>query len=391
MTTDVQPAPSVPALSERALAPDLARGGMLLLIAFAHAPLYVAEIDRGPAAVNDVLSVFHLIFVHNHARPMFAFLFGYALVQLLDRQLARGGDWVGTRKLLRRRGWWLIAFGFLHLLLLTPLDILAAYGLAGVLLTGLLRAKDSTLLWVAGLTLVPATAAAALGLWLPLSQGLSSYASGSIAVGDRDLVELVLGRLQMSPFGLVIGTTMVVPAVILGIWAARRRVLDQPAEHRVFLIRGTVIASIVSIAGALPAVLIDLGLWADPGPVVIMVASVLQPLTGYFGGIALAGVIALVAIAASRGRNPLTVAVQALGQRSLTFYLFQSVVFGLVFAPFAFGLEDRLGLAGATGVAVLTWLLSLIIAELMRRGGYRGPAEQLLRRLTYRRSRSVKR
>lgn len=386
MTTTSQTTQTVPTRSDRALAPDLSRGGMLLLIAFAHAPLYVSEIDRGPAVINDALSAFHLIFVHNHARPLFAFLFGYALLQLLDRQLARGSDWVGVRKLLRRRGWWLILFGFVHLLLLTPLDILAAYGLAGVVLTGLLRAKDSTLLWVAGLTLIPATAASAMSLLLPLSAGQSSYGFGSIAVGDRGLIELTLGRLQGSPFGLVFGTVMIIPPVILGIWAARRQVLDRPAEHRTFLVRASIITMIVSIVGAVPAVLIDLGAWTDPGPVAIMVASVIQPLTGYFGGIAIAGLIALIAIRAGRSRGVLTTAVRALGQRSLTFYLLQSVIFAVVFTPFAFGLEDRLGLAGATAVAVLTWLLSLIIAELMRRTGHRGPAEILLRRLTYRRT-----
>jgi uncharacterized protein len=141
---------------------------------------------------------------------------------------------------------------------------------------------------------------------------------------------------------------------------------------------------IVSILGAVPAVLIDLGAWTDPGPVAIMVASVIQPLTGYFGGIAIAGLIALIAIRASRRPGVFTTAVQALGQRSLTFYLLQSVIFAIVFTPFAFGFEGTLGLAGATAVAVLTWLLSLIIAEVMRRTGHRGPAEILLRRLTYR-------
>lgn len=371
----------------RALAPDLARGGMLLFIAFAHAPLYVAEIDRGPAVINDVVSIFHLFFVHNHARPMFAFLFGYALVQLLDRQLQRGSDWVPVRKLLRRRGLWLIAIGFVHILLLVPLDILGAYGLSGILLVGLLRAKDSTLLWVGGLTLIPATAAAALSMWYPLSLDVSSYTLGSIAVGDQGWLVLLTDRLQAWPFGLFFGTVMVIPGVIFGIWAARRRVLDQPAEHRSFLVRAVVITTTISIIGALPAVLIEKGAWTDPGSAMIMVAGVGQPLTGYFGGIGLAGIIALIAIHAERRRTAFTTAVEALGQRSLTMYLLQSVIFVAVFSPFLLGMEGRLGLAGATAVAILTWLLSLIIADVMRRVGYRGPMEILLRKLTYRRSR----
>ncbi|GAA2208867.1 hypothetical protein GCM10009850_043250 [Nonomuraea monospora] len=71
------PHPSHP--TGRVPAPDLARGFMLLAIALAHAPLFVRTPDRGNPALNDVITVFHTLFVTNHARPMFAFLFGYSL------------------------------------------------------------------------------------------------------------------------------------------------------------------------------------------------------------------------------------------------------------------------------------------------------------------------
>lgn len=373
-------APRIPVTTGRALAPDLARGGMLLLIAIAHAPLFVTDVERGPAAVNEALGVFHLIFVHNTARPLFAFLFGYALVQLTDRQLARGNDWPGPRRLIRRRGWGLVALGLAHFLLLVPIDILAAYGLAGILIAGLLRAKDRTVLIVAAISLLPATAATAPAMFIPLSNGVSAYTTGSIAVGDRSWLQYLLDRLPGLPFGLAFGTVMVLPPMIFGIWAARRRMLDDPAAHRSTLARFAVIGTAVSAAGALPAILIETGAVA-PSPELILVASVLQPLTGYVGGVALAAILALIAIAVGRRPGKITTAVQALGQRSLTLYLLQSVIFLVVFA--GFGLQDRLGMTGATVVAVLTWLASLGVAELLRRAGRRGPAEYLLRRLTY--------
>jgi uncharacterized membrane protein YeiB len=60
------------------------------------------------------------------------------------------------------------------------------------------------------------------------------------------------------------------------------------------------------------------------------------------------------------------------------------VVFVLVFYPYGLALQDDLGLTGATAVAAGTWVVSLGLAELMRRAGHRGPAEVLLRRLAYR-------
>lgn len=383
MTAGLSAAAAPTPSARRALAPDLARGGMLLFIALAHAPLFVSAIDRGPEAVNEATKVVHLLLVHNHARPLFAFLFGYALVQMMDRRQSRGASWSDVRRLVRRRGWWLVAIGAVHVLLFTPLDILAPYGIAGLLLVGLLRAKDSTLLRVAGLTLVPATAAAAVGMWLPLSQGVSSYTVGSVATGDRSWTEAFVDRVTGWPYGLVIGILLVIPGVVLGMWVARRRVLDEPQNHRALLWRFSVVATAVSILGALPAVLVELGAWSNGNPVTVLVASVAQPLTGYAGGIALAGFIALVALAVTDRPGRVTTAIQALGQRSMSMYLFQTLVWVAVFAPFGLGLEDRTGLAGATGVAVATWVVSVIAADLMRAAGYRGPAEILLRRLSY--------
>src|SRR5690606_18395667 len=81
----------------RALAPDLARGIMLLAIASAHAPLFVTDVNRGVPMANAVFEVFHLLFIGNHARPMFAFLFGYGLVQMLNQRTRRGEEWPSVR------------------------------------------------------------------------------------------------------------------------------------------------------------------------------------------------------------------------------------------------------------------------------------------------------
>lgn len=373
-----------PPATVRALAPDLARGLMLLAIAFAHAPLYVVAVDRGPAVANVVSEFFHVLFVNNHARPMFAFLFGYSLVQLLNSRTRRGADWVSARKLLRRRGWWLVAFGFAHVVLLVPIDILAVYGVAAVLLTGMLRCKDATILGTAVAALVPATALAGLGLWAPLSQGVSPFTMGGFAPGTESFGELMIGRVVIWPFGLVFGVVLVIPGVLFGVWAARRRVLEEPERHRRILVRFTVLATAVSVAGSVPAALMQTGLWTGAPAPVVVAASFAQPLTGYAGGLALATAVALLAPWAARRRGSVITAVEALGRRSMSLYLFQSVAFVGVFSPFGLGLQDDLGMAGATAVAAATWLVSLVLADLMRRADLRGPAEILLRRLAYR-------
>ncbi|MFE9245901.1 DUF418 domain-containing protein [Nocardiopsis sp. NPDC006938] len=365
----------------RALAPDLARGAMLLAIAFAHAPLFVLAVDHGPALANGLSLAFHDLFVNNTARPMFASLFGYALVQTLDRRTARGADPAGVRALLRRRGLWLLAFGLAHLLLV-PVDILAAYGVASLLIVGLLRVSDRTLLRLLALTLVPGTLLSAVPMLLALEQGVTTFDVGTLAVpAGADPLPQYLQRLPAAPIGVLVGAVLVVPGVIAGVWAARRGLLADPERHRTLLARAVTVTLTLSSLGALPSALAQTGLWSPGSTAAEWGAALLQPLTGYLGGFGLAGLVALVSLRAARTRGPVTTAVTALGQRSMTFYLFQSVVFVVVFSPAALGLQDHAGLTAALGVAALTWMVSLVAADLMRRRGYRGPAERLLRRL----------
>lgn len=76
-------------------------------------------------------------------------------------------------------------------------------------------------------------------------------------------------------------------------------------------------------------------------------------------------------------------ALSAVGQRSLTFYLFQSLLLAPIMAGWGLGLGVHLSTAGAVGIALAVWLLSLPIAAQLGSRNLRGPAEMLLRRMTY--------
>jgi uncharacterized membrane protein YeiB len=91
---------------------------MLLLIALAHAPAFVSNADLGPSARNTFSQFLKVFAADNLARVMFVFLFGYGLGQLTSSQFAEDSDWPSVRRLLRRRGFWLLIIGFLHATLL---------------------------------------------------------------------------------------------------------------------------------------------------------------------------------------------------------------------------------------------------------------------------------
>ncbi|GGK76903.1 hypothetical protein Ppa06_38680 [Planomonospora parontospora subsp. parontospora] len=373
-------------LARRAPAPDLARGLMLLLIALAHAHMYLSGHETGfrgyaldGGALDRLVAGVQILLVDGRALPMFAALFGYGLVQLADRQLAAGRGWPQVRGVLRRRSLWLLAFGFCHALLLFFGDILGAYGLIGLVFVGFVRREDRAVL---------RAAAAGLVLHVVVLSGFGlltvSAPKGDTPAAMADPIEATVMRLigwaGMTPTYFAAG---VVPAFLLGIWAARRRLLEDPLPHRDLLVRVALAGAGLAVAGGLPLMLIDTRLWTPSDPVAVS-AYVLHSTTGIAGGLAYAAVIALAVGRMRRGYpGPVVRALAACGQWSLTCYLLQSVIFVAVFAPYAGGLGTRVGDAAASGIAVAAWLATVVLAALAAPGGRRGPAEAALRRLTY--------
>lgn len=120
------------------------------------------------------------------------------------------------------------------------------------------------------------------------------------------------------------------------------------------------------------------GVPAGPGALATVVSTVFGLLVDPSGPVAtdlqrLSIAEADYATAGPESRFPVR-ALVAPGRRSLSGYLARS----LVFAPFpaAWGL--------GLGVHLSSWSVALVAAYRMDRAGVRGPAETLLRRLTYR-------
>ena len=381
------------AVSARSLAPDLARGAMLLLIALANAHLYLYGRPVGvrgypvPESTAERLVVLvQMIVVDGRAYPMFAFLFGYGIVQLWRRHTSKGVDKLAVRDLIRRRGWWMILFGFLHALLLFSGDIIGAYGLLAVVLAGLLiRAGDEKLLIMAGLWTVPIMAFGALQT-LPGPEGSGSFLP-SMSITDP-LVAAGIRAVEWIQLTVVLSFFSLVPALLLGVWAGRRRLLDEPERHRPLLLRVAVLGVGLAAVGGMPMALMAASWWPDPSVVATVLAGVAHALTGYAGGVGYAAIAGLIAIWARNRDHPVSAvaALAACGQRSMTCYLLQSVVFVAVLAAYGGGLGNRFGLAATAALAAATWALTVLLADGMARRNYRGPAEVLLRRLTYGRS-----
>ncbi|WP_026119945.1 DUF418 domain-containing protein [Nocardiopsis potens] len=391
---------------ERAPAPDLARGAMLLLIALANTPFYLWGREYGsvgfhPAdgtVADRVVQAVIITGVDMRVYPMFAFLFGYGMVQLLSRQRASGTSERDALALLRRRNLWLLAFGAVHALLLFTGDVLGAYGLAGLVLAWLfIRRADRTLLVWAGLGgallaamtvlgAVGAYFAAAGGAPAPEETGPTAFLTASASAEDP--LQAALLRISTWPV-IVLGQGLLgltVPvAILLAFWAARRRVLEEPWNH-LRLLRATAAVGIpAGWLGGLPYALDHVGVLDVPASA-DWVFALTQMSTGLLCGL---GYVALFGLIGARlhGRAPGPVggAVAAVGKRSLTCYLAQSVLCAPLLSAWGLGLGGVLGSAAMALFAAGVWLATVLLAVGLERSGRRGPAEAALRRLAYRR------
>ncbi|MEU3020612.1 DUF418 domain-containing protein [Nocardiopsis sp. NPDC007018] len=362
----------------RSLAPDLARGVMLLVIALAHTHLFTVLLggaDPTPSVLDRVATAGTVVFVDFRGYPLFAALFGYGIAQIHRRRTEQGREWRWTRKLLRRRALWFLLIGALHGLLLFPGDILAVYGVVALLFVGVLRLRDRALAVIALVWLPMAAVAHAL-----ISAGEAMTGQALPPLPDGFLSELVF-RLTLYPALVVVMVLSTVVPFLLGVLAARHRVLEQPREHLRLLRTAASIGVPLSVLGALPLALAKAGMWSAT-PLDHLFIAPLHQVTGYAGGLGYAALIALASVRLDRDRGRVTDALAALGQRSMTFYLAQSVAWAVLFSSYTLGLPMTSPAVGV-GVAVTVWATTVLLADLMRRRGRRGPAEALLRRLTY--------
>jgi uncharacterized protein len=384
-------------VSERALAPDLARGMMLLLIALAHTPWFLFTSEIGSTLMHPadgnladrIAQAFTIIVVDARTHTMFAFLFAYGIGQLSARRMSRGADPAEVRRILRTRHLWLLVFGVVHALLLWQGDILGTYGLLGLLLVPLFFGRsDRTLkIWIGvfvGLLAVGTVLGTLVGLLFPAGDPVPNLQQ--LTIGETDVVAAAVLRLIGWGTALVSGlVSLVLPtAFLIGILASRHRILEEPERHLPLLRRLTVGGIALGWgAGALQA-LAHIGALDLANPAAF---GTLHFTSGLATGVGYAALFGLVAHRiARRGDRPPLVArgVLALGRRSLSGYLAQSVVFVPLLSAWGLAFGAHLTSWSASLVAVATWSATVVLAYALDRRGIRGPAEVLLRRLTYR-------
>ncbi|USG65711.1 DUF418 domain-containing protein [Brevibacillus ruminantium] len=372
----------------RATSLDLARGVMLLLIALAHAPLYLYNSEPGimqrAAGINffdQIVNLFGMFFIDNRARAMFAVLFGYGLVLSFKSQISKGKTEKDTLKTIRRRSWYLILFGILLAIFIGGQDILMAYGLAGLLVSWLLTREIKTLIRTFSIVTL------FYCLFTPIIWGFNMQKIGSygfapdVSATDTYLHTTMVTLIYFPTIPIMIHFLFpILPSVLAGMWIARYQLLTKPEQHVRTLYFIIFVGLTVSLLGALPLSLLG-SVW-HPGFFTAGLLSGLHMLTGIAGGLAYAAIFGIIG---ARLKKPghISYSFIALGKRSLTFFVWNEAMIVLFLSPVALDLGGHVSNGIAAMIAVAIWIFSVVLATLLEKNNLNGPLEILLRRLVY--------
>ena len=415
--------------SPRYPAPDVARGFMLLLIALANVPFWHLwwEEPAQPSALGEAWVWVRGALVDQRSYPLFAMLFGFGLVVMAQRRiehdvnsvleanrasydllpagqqadflaLVREAATVDARRMVRRRGWWMLVFGAAHSLFFGG-DIIGAYGLIAVLLAGTFVRRRTVVMWgVGALVVVLSTAMMVVAAWMMVtnpSGGVAPASAGAPAMIEdarSSWYPLVSLGLWLMSTPMTVLTSMSVPAAFIGAWVAGTDLLTHPERHRRALVVGGVTGLAVGAVASVPFHALMGGAQLPLG-----LALVSSPLSTVIGGLAGAcGWLALLAVLAGGARadgEPLTGmrrVLAAVGKRSMTAYLLQTVCFVLLYGTRAVLGTAAPGTVEMALTAVAVWLAIAAVCVWLERSGRRGPFERMLRAAVARTARRSK-
>ena len=268
----------------------------------------------------------------------------------------------------------MILFGFGHAMLFSG-AVIGSYGLVAVVFAGWIARKHWKRAAILSAVIIVANVVIIFIIGSFIGPIAHQDATGSTVTPVSYVFNGVTQWAQGMPIGLII--SMVVPAMFLGVRLADTDLIAHPERHRRLL-------AVVGVGGLGFGAVGGIGsaVAATGGPVVAWTGP-LHEVTGLAGA---CGWLALLALYAGGSREGgdltgLRRLASAVGHRSMTAYLSQSLLFAAVFLalPALTGIELHLGEARVALIALGAWLVTVVLCVVLERGGHAGPFETLLR------------
>ena len=384
---------------------DIVRGVALLGILIMNMPgfssSFFAEADGShlwPGAVDQLAEELRNLLFSGKFNSMFSLLFGIGFTIQFERM--KNVDPQHAQGLYLRRLLVLGAFGLVHAMVFWTGDVLHVYALLGVvLLFGLQRASDRTLVALIGLCLLYPLVSGLLRLAfmtpevtaMLVARGKAFEITNNAAYGHGSFVAAAFEHTRefasfyndrwavWGYFGFYVQMAM---TMLLGVLAGRRHWPQRIPEllPRIPMLQWSALA--VGIAcGVVFTVVFALNRVPGPSPI-----KLLGSVCYWTSRLALMifYVLSLVRIAQTEYGARALAPFAACGRMPLTNYLMQTLICTTLFYGWGFGLWGRVGPAAGLGLAVLIYFGVQVPWSLwwMRRHE-RGPLEFLWARMTY--------
>ena len=335
----------------------------------------LSVVQSGP---DQIAAIVTAVFFEAKFFILFSFLFGWGMQVQLSAAERAGAD-AGRRHW--RRMIMLALFGVLHAVLVFSGDILLLYSLVGSLIWPLRNASPRRLIRFAlGMIALSLLCLLIISLVIALSPATPADPLPGLAGGYLDTLK---ARLNAWPetlvFLILFQGPLAASAFAAGLAAAK---LDVLAPQATRWRRRCAIALPVLVLIGLP-LNIAYGLIASgPGLGLGEIADLLGFLSIAVG----APVLTLAYICAIRllidwFRLPAILVLA--GRNSLSSYVLQGVLAGLIFGGYGLGLFGHFGQAWLVPISIALALTAMVMVGLFARRIGRGPLEILLRRVTY--------
>jgi uncharacterized protein len=335
---------------------------------------------------------FMALAVRGRAQTLLTFLFGFGFAVQLLRAQDRGQR---VLPIYLRRMFALFAIGWLHVLVLSWLDVTWGYALIGLFLLPFVRASDRTrLIAAAALTIIPALVYAipevapavhALLFDQPRAAYVDQFAAAARS-GDRIAIlraHVAIALLWTLGSNAVWYLPWMLARFLLGLVAGARRWFDHDGADHLALFRTLLVAgALATVIGWVPEALAMAHVFdpAGHGLPVALALTVVSRLA------LLAQVAMYVAIVVLLMQRPawrrVLVVIAPVGRMPLTTYLMQSLICTSLF--YGWGLAwSTPPPAACVGLGLAIFAVQIVIAHAWLRWFRFGPAEWVWRSIVY--------
>jgi len=365
---------------------------------------FFSEEFRNPAtlfASDDILSFLSFTFIDGKFYSIFSLLFGIGYYIQYDNLTKNNKSFL---VFFRRRMFWLLIFGMLHLCGLWIGDILTLYAILGFVLILFVKFSDKKLLWIAGiLILMP------LLNWFVIHTLNLDYTKPIIQTSStvweafgyptttwngmkfNDFKYFLLNNQLPDFFKMNLGNVFIRIGYILeegrifkvfgifliGLWSGRKILNNQLLENTKFLKKAAFIGILIGLPMSFFRTSIEFS--GDNSELY----SFLNTLSYALGTVPLAiGYASLLALIYSKKPKLLKLIAPA-GRMAFTNYISQTVISIFLFYGLGLGFAGQFGFTMIIGIALLIFLCQVVFSTFWLKIFRYGPLEWIWRQCTY--------